>query len=200
MPGTEVRIDNDGEILIRGPGVFTGYADAPAATAAAFTDDGWFKTGDVGAMSRDGFLIVTDKKSDLIRTPNGDNVAPLPLEQALLRHPWVNQAVVVGQGRPYLGALLSLDPDVVPAVAGRIGLAPTADPAEVGRHPEVQRTLQEHLAAMNAGQPENRQIQRFSVLADQLTTASGELTPTLKVKRKVVCERRVDAIERLYRS
>ena len=199
LPGTEIRIADDGEILIRGPGVFRGYFQDVRATEEALTDDGWFKTGDVGTMSRDGFLTITDRKSDLILTSTGDNVAPRPLELALQRHPWVGQAIVVGEGRPYLGALLSLDPEVVPSVAMRVGLSPTADAAEVSSHPKVQYALEQHLDALNAELPRSRRIERFSVLADKLTTTSGELTPTMKVKRRVVNERRGPAIERLYR-
>ena len=199
LPGTEVRIDEDGEILIRGPGVFQGYFRNQSATSAAFTDDGWFKTGDVGFMSRDGFLTLNGRKADVIVTSTGDSVAPQPLELALARHPWVDQAVVVGDGRPYLGALLSLDPDVLPSLAAEVGLAPTADPAEVAEHPLVKKVFEDHLAQLNAEQPVARRVERFSVLADNLTTASGELTPTYKVRRRVVNERRGSAIERLYR-
>ena len=200
LPGTEVRIADDGEILVRGPGVFSGYVGEPRRTAEAFDGDGWFRTGDIGSMSRDGFLTLSDRKSDVIVTAGGESVLPQPLELALARHPWVERAVVVGQGRPYLGALLTLDPEVLPFVAARIGLGPSADAAAVCNHPIVTRILQQHLAATNADQPERRQIHRFSVLAEKLTTAGGELTPTFRTRRQVVAERHGDAIERLYRT
>ncbi|MEL7371048.1 MAG: long-chain fatty acid--CoA ligase [Myxococcota bacterium] len=200
LPGTEVRVDEDGEILVRGPGVCRGYVRDEAATGRAFTDDGWFRTGDVGTMSRDGFLAITDRKQNMIRTAEGARVAPQPLEQALRRHPWIEQAVVVGQGRPHLGALFSLDPDIVPDVAAQIGLAPTVDVAELARHPTVMHSLREHLSSFNANQPEEQRIHCFSVLDDRLSTTTGELTPTDKIKRHIVFERRGSAIERMYRS
>ena len=199
LPGTEVRIDDDGEILIRGPGVFQGYFRDDAATGAAFTQDGWFKTGDIGTMSRDGFLTVLDRKSALITTSEGQSVAPQPLELRLRAHPWIGQAVVIGHGRPYLSALLSLEPEAVPAVAASVGLAPTASADEVCAHPQVHEVFEQHLAATNATQPDGQRIERFSVLPEKLSAASGELTPTLKVKRNIVIERRCEAIEQLYR-
>lgn len=198
LPGTEVRVDEDGEILIRGPGVFQGYYRNPEATAQAFTDDGWFRTGDVGTMSRDGFLTITDRKSNLIMMSSGDNVAPQPLEMKLRRHPWIEQAMVVGHGRPYLSALLSLDAAALPDVAQQFGLR-TLEPSAVAAHPEFQAAIERHLATVNAEQPPGRKIQRFMVLPDMFTATTGELTPSAKVKRRVVTQRRHRAIERLYR-
>ncbi len=200
LPGTEVRVEKDGEILVRGPGVFQGYHRDSAATEAAFTADGWFKTGDVGAISRDGFLTVTDRMEDLITTADGATVAPQPIELALRRHPWVEQAVVVGHDRPYLAALVSLDPEALPDVADRIGLARIADPEELASHPLVREVLEAHFSTVNAEQPEEQQVRRFSVVPDPFSASSGELTPTHKVRRQFVIERRRAAIDRLYRS
>lgn len=183
LPGTDVKIAEDGEILIRGPGVFSGYYQNEAATKEAFTDDGWFKSGDIGQMSRDGFLRITDRKKDLIITAGGKNVAPQPIESELKRHPLVGQAVVVGDRRPYLTALISLDPETK---------------AQLDANHPVREELEQHLAAVNAERPSFEQVKKFELLDEELTIESGVLTPTLKVKRRVVNERYQDQIEHLY--
>jgi long-chain acyl-CoA synthetase len=182
LPGTEIRIAADGEILVKGPGVFVGYYKNDIATKEAFDEDGWFKTGDIGVMSRDGFLTITDRKKDLIITAGGKNIAPQPLENTLKRCPVIGQAVVIGDRRPYLTALIGVDPEV----KERITL------------PQAKAQIEEYVTRMNRELPSFEQIKRFELLPEELTIESGALTPTLKVKRRVVTERYVDLISKLY--
>lgn len=200
LPGTDVRIAADGEILVRGPGVFSGYHRNEVATKEAFDDEGWFKTGDIGEMSRDGFLTITDRKKDLLITAGGKNVAPQPLENALKRNPLVSQAVVIGDRRPYLTALLGIDPEVRASLAIQYGLPDGSGPSDVARVPAVRAELDAHLKAINAGLATYEQIKRYEILPDEMTIESGALTPTLKVKRRVVVERYAPLIDKLYQG
>jgi long-chain acyl-CoA synthetase len=198
LPGTEIRVALDGEILVRGPGVFKGYFRNDVATNEAFDEDGWFKTGDIGVMSRDGFLTITDRKKDLIITAGGKNVAPQPLENELKKSPLVGQAVVIGDRRPYLTALIGIDSDTRLRLAAQHGLSPDVDPMKLASLPAVKAELDSHLARMNAKLPTFQQIKRYEVLPDEMTIESGALTPTMKVKRRVVNERYAPLIEKLY--
>lgn len=200
LPGTEVRLAPDGEILVRGPGIFGGYHQNSAATAEAFDDEGWFKTGDIGEMSRDGFLTITDRKKDLLITAGGKNIAPQPVENQLKRHPFVGQAVVIGDRRPYLVALLALDPEAKNELAKRHGLPDDANALQVAAVPEVAQALDRHLQELNADRAGFEQVKRWAVLPHELTIESGELTPTLKVKRRIISERYGAEIEALYRG
>lgn len=185
LPGTDIRIAEDGEVLIRGPGVFQGYYANETATREAFTEDGWFKSGDIGEMSRDGFLTITDRKKDLIITAGGKNIAPQPLEGELRKHPLIGQAVVLGDGRPYLTALIAVDPDM------------TANPGNDDA--SLRREIEQYLEEVNRSRPSFEQIKKFDLLPGELSMENGELTPTLKVKRRVVTEHYREQIESLYR-
>ena len=198
LPGTDIKIAADGEILIKGPGVFQGYFRNEAATREAFDEDGWFKSGDIGHMSRDGFLTITDRKKDLIITAGGKNVAPQPLENELKRHPLVGQVVVIGDRRPFLTALIGIDAEERAALAAQHGLPADADAATLAAVPAVREALERHVEAINAAHPTFEQIKRFDVLPAELTIESGELTPTLKVKRRVVAEHYRGIIDKLY--
>jgi long-chain acyl-CoA synthetase len=182
VAGTEVRLDEDGEILVRSDTVFAGYFKDPEATAAAFTADGWFRTGDVGEIDADGFLKITDRKKDLIITAGGKNVAPQNLENALKASRFVSQALVVGDRRPYLVALVTLDP---------------AEAAATGRDPR--ELVQEIVDEVNRDRVRVEQIKRFAILPRDFTQEDGEVTPTLKLRRKVVHEHFADEIADLYR-
>jgi long-chain acyl-CoA synthetase len=182
VAGTEVRLDEDGEILVRSDTVFAGYFKDPEATAAAFTDDGWFRTGDVGEIDEEGFVKITDRKKDLIITAGGKNIAPQNLENALKASRFVSQALVVGDGRPYIVALVTLDP---------------AEIGATGREPH--ELVQEVVDEVNRDRVRVEQIKRFAILARDFTQEDGEVTPTLKLRRKVVHEHFADVIADLYR-
>ena len=177
----EIRLDEDGEILVRSDTVFAGYYKDPEATAAAFTDDGWFRTGDVGEIDADGFLKITDRKKDLIITAGGKNIAPQNLENALKTSRFVSQALVVGDRRPYVTALITLD---------------QAEVAASGRDP--QELVQEIVDDVNRDRVRVEQIKRFAILPRDFSQEEGEVTPTLKLRRKVVHEHFADEIEELY--
>ncbi|WP_422391521.1 AMP-dependent synthetase/ligase [Arthrobacter sp. N1] len=197
MPGTSVRLDDDGEVQVRGAGIFAGYFRNDEATAEAFTEDGYFRTGDLGSLDEDGFLTITGRKKDLLVTAGGKNVAPGPLEERLREHQLVAQAVVVGEGRPFIGALVSLDREALDSWAagrGRKGL--TVE--EAARDAEVRSELQTAVDAANATVSRAEQIRRFTVLAAEFTVESGHLTPTLKLKRAAVVAEHAAALDELY--
>jgi long-chain acyl-CoA synthetase len=181
VDGCEVRLDVDGEILVRSATVFAGYYKDTVATAAAFTDDGWFRTGDVGELDAEGFLRITDRKKDLIITAGGKNIAPQNLENALKASRFVSQAVVIGDRRPYVTALITLVWSEVKA-SGR-------DPQEL---------VQEIVDGVNRDRVRVEQIKRFAILPRDFSQEEGEVTPTLKLRRKVVHEHFAAEIEKLY--
>ena len=181
VEGCEVRLDADGEILVRSDTIFSGYYKEPEATAAAFTDDGWFRTGDVGELDEDGWLKITDRKKDLIITAGGKNIAPQNLENALKASRFVSQAVIVGDRRPYVTALITLDPAEM-AVSGAA----------------AQALVQEIVDEVNRDRVRVEQIKRFAILPRDFSQEEGELTPTLKLRRKVVHEHFAAEIEQLY--
>ncbi len=198
LPGTNVKIAPDGEILVKGPGVFTGYYQNPEATREAFDDEGWFKTGDIGAISRSGFLTITDRKKDLIITSGGKNIAPQPIEHLLKREPLIGQAVLIGDRRPYLVALLGIDAETRLEVARAHGLPEDTEIETLVAHPIVRARIEKHVEEVNAKLPRYEQIKKWDVLPDDMSIDSGELTPTMKVKRRVVSERHQARIEQLY--
>jgi long-chain acyl-CoA synthetase len=181
VEGCQVRLDDDGEILVRSDTVFRGYYKDPDATAAAFTEDGWFRTGDVGEIDADGFLKITDRKKDLIITAGGKNIAPQNLENALKSSRFVSQALIVGDRRPYVTALITID---------------HAEVAASGRDPQA--LVQEIVDDVNRDRVRVEQIKRFAILPRDFTQEDGEVTPTLKLRRKVVHEHFADAIAALY--
>ena len=196
LPGTQVAILPDGEILIRGPHVFKGYYNDPAATDEALTADGWLRSGDLGAIDAQGFVKITGRKKDLIITSSGKNITPVNIESLLRDERWITEAVVFGDDRPYLVALLTLDREESFKLAGRLGL--DTDPATIARDPRVHAEIQKQVDAVNQKLARIEQIKRFVILDRDLTQADGELTPTLKVKRAVVYERYADLFAGLY--
>ncbi len=194
VPGVEVRIAEDGEILLRGPNVFLGYFKDPAATAACLTD-GWLGSGDLGALDPDGYLTITGRKKEILITAGGKNITPANIEAALKDIPLVGQAVVIGDRRRFLSALLSLDPDAAAALRTRLGLA--AD-APLDSHPEVLRAVQGGVDEVNRRFARVESVRRFTVLPRELSQECGELTPTQKVKRRVVEANWAAAIEAMY--
>ncbi len=195
IPNVELRIADDGEVLARGPNVMQGYYRKPEATAEVIRD-GWFHTGDLGSLDEDGYLTITGRKKELIVTAGGKNIPPAPIEAALKRSPLVAEAVMMGDGRPYCTALLI--PDFA-ALAAQAGAGNASREALVGRS-EVVALFDAVVAGVNSDLAPHEQVKRFALLPAEFTIATGELTPTLKVKRNVVAERWGDAIERLYQS
>ena len=193
IPGVEVRIADDGEVLLRGPNIFGGYYRDEESSAQTLVD-GWLHTGDLGRVDEDGYLYVTGRKKDILITAGGKNITPANLENGLKQSRWVSQAVVVGDRRPYLVALVTLDPDEAPAFAEQHGLAVEELPTAEAMRAEVQRTIDE----VNARVGRVEQVKRFEILERDLTMADGELTPTLKVKRAAVADHFGHEVERLY--
>jgi long-chain acyl-CoA synthetase len=196
LRGCELALADDGEVLVRGPHVFAGYHEDPGATAAALRD-GWLHTGDLGALDSDGYLAITGRAKDLIVTSSGKNVSPANVENALRQSPWIAQAFVHGDRRPYLVALVTLDAAEAPELARRLGLEET-DPAALAVHPRVHEELARAVAEANARFAPVEQVKRLCVLARELSVEAGELTPTLKVKRSAVLGAHAGDVERLY--
>jgi long-chain acyl-CoA synthetase len=198
LPGTEVSIADDGEILIRGPHVFKGYYKDPAATAEALTPDGWLRSGDLGRLTHDGFVTITGRKKDLIITSSGKNITPVNIESELRDRRFITEAVVYGDNRPYLVALVTLDSDQAKQLAERLGIS--TDPAVIAADPRVREEIQREVDSVNENLARIEQIKRFAILDHDLTQANGELTPTLKVKRAVVYEKYADVFDGLYEN
>ncbi|HEY6891688.1 MAG TPA: long-chain fatty acid--CoA ligase [Solirubrobacter sp.] len=195
LPGAEVSIAADGEILLRGPHVFAGYHRDPEATDAVL-EDGWLHSGDLGELDADGFLHVTGRKKDLIITSSGKNISPEAIESALRETRWISQAVVFGDRRPYLVALVTLDPDELSALAEEIGLK--ADPKLLARDARARALVWNEIEAVNQRFARIEQIKRFAILPRDFTQPDGELTPTLKIKRNVVYSRYARVFEQIY--
>jgi long-chain acyl-CoA synthetase len=197
LPGSEVAIAADGEILVRGPGVMQGYHDLPGATAETLVD-GWLRTGDIGEVTARGALRITDRKKDLIKTAGGKYVAPQHIETRFKAMcPLVSAIVVHGEGRPYITALIDLDADAVRGWAADHDLA-GASHAEISRSPRLIRAIEEHVVGVNAGLARWETIKRFSVLPHHLTVEAGDLTPSLKLKRRAVEHRHAAVLDGLY--
>ncbi|WP_323961931.1 AMP-binding protein [Arthrobacter sp. JZ12] len=192
MPGSTIRIDADGEVQVRGVGVFKGYHNNEAANAEAFTEDGFFRTGDLGSLDEDGFLTITGRKKDLLVTAAGKNVAPGPLEEKLREHPLVAHALVVGDNRPFIAALVTLDGEAVQTWAHAHGHS-TPVPHEALRA-EVQQAVDEANEMVSRAE----QIRKFEILDTEFTLDSGHLTPTLKLKKAAVLEDYSADVEKLY--
>ncbi len=195
FPGCEVRIAEDGEILVKGPNVFQGYYKNEEATRETIVE-GWLHTGDVGEIDGDGFIKITGRKKDIIITAGGKNITPANLEAEIKQHPLVSQCVVVGDRRPYLVALVTLDPDETLAYAREHGLA--EDLAELAANPEIKATVEAHVETINQQFARVEQVKKIAILSQDLSQESGELTPTLKVKRAVVTAKHEGEIEALY--
>jgi long-chain acyl-CoA synthetase len=191
--GVEVRIADDGEVLIKGPNIFKGYYKSEEATGEAL-EDGWLHTGDLGRLDEDGFLYITGRKKDIIITAGGKNITPADLENGLKQNRWISQTVVVGDKRPYLIALITLDPEELPAFAEQHGL----EPERVHQSEEMRAEVQTVVDDVNSHVGQVEQIKRFEILPRDLSQETGELTPTLKVKRNIVHEKFADVIDEIY--
>ena len=196
LPGFEVRIADDGEIEVRSETVFQGYYKDPEATAAVLGADGWLKTGDIGHLDADGFLHITDRKKDILVTAGGKNVAPQNIENDLKTSRYVSQALVVGDAKPYVAALVTLDPVEIAAWAEEQGV--DADPAALAADERVRALLQEVVDDANRERSRFEQVKRFVILPRDFTMEAGEITPTLKVRRRAVQEHFAADIAALY--
>jgi len=194
LPGVEIEIADDGEILLRGPNMMHGYYKNEQATRDTLDTDGWLHTGDLGYLDEDGFLFINGRKKDIIITAGGKNITPANLENGLKQNPWISQAVVIGDRRPYLVALITLDPEEVPRFAEQHSLRPE----DVPQSDEMRAEIQNLVDSVNADYGRVEQIKKFTILPEDLSQEQGTLTPTLKVKRNVVNEKFQPAIEQLY--
>jgi long-chain acyl-CoA synthetase len=195
LPNTEVKIADDGEILVRGPHIFGGYYKMEDKSFGAI-EDGWLHTGDLGTIDEDGFLSITGRKKDIIITAGGKNLTPANLENDLKQSRWVSQAVMHGDRRPYPVALITLDPEEIGPWAKEQGLP--EDPAALASEPKVLELIQEVFDSVNSKYARVEQIKKFVILDHDLSQETGELTPTLKVKRNVVNEKYQPLFDRLY--
>jgi long-chain acyl-CoA synthetase len=193
----EVRIAADGEIESRGPNIMRGYYNKPEATREVFTDDGWFKTGDIGALDAEGLLRITDRKKELFKTSGGKYVAPQPVEQLIKQSRFVSQVVLVGNGRKFPAALIVPDWEQLRSYAQHKGLD-CKTPADFCRHPRIIDLLQRQVDSVTADLARFERVKRVALLERELTIDGGELTPTLKVKRRVIDEKYKDVIDRMY--
>ena len=197
LPGVEIKIAPDGEILGRGKNIARGYFKKPEATAEVFLSDGWFATGDIGKIDEDGFLFITDRKKDLLVTGGGKNVAPQPIEMQLATSPYIAQAVAIGDNFPYITALITPNIENLRAYfeEHKVG---DGGPDGIASHPTTEALIAQAVKDVNAQLPSYERIRRFTVLPTEFTMESGEITPTLKVKRKVIAERYRRQIEEMY--
>lgn len=195
IPGLEVKIAEDGEILLRGGSIMKGYFKQPEATAEVIDSQGWFHTGDIGNLE-DGLLRITDRKKDIIVTAGGKNVAPQNLENALKASPFVSQAMIHGDRRPYLTALITLNREAIQKWADEHGLKAAAD--DLAKQEEVRNLIQQVIDGVNAAQPSFAMIKKFAILSEDFSQETGELTPTLKVKRKFASEKYRQVLDGLY--
>ena len=198
MNGVEVRIAEDGEVLIKGPNIFQGYYKNEQATHDTIEgEERWLHSGDLGRLDEDGFLYITGRKKDIIITAGGKNITPANLENGLKQNRWISQAVVNGARRPYLMALITLDPEEAPALAEHLGLD-NADLPVLAQDEKVRAEVQRTIDEVNSHVGAVEQIKRFAILDHDLSQETGELTPTLKVKRNVVHEKYADLVDETY--
>ena len=197
LPGVDLRLVEDGEIEVRGINVFKEYWKNPEATAAAF-DDGWFRTGDLGSFDADGYLTITGRKKEIIVTAGGKNVSPAALEDPIRANPLVGQVVVVGDQKPFIAALVTLDTEMLPTWLANNGEDKDMTLAEASVNPAVNAEIQRAIDAANHGVSRAESIRKFVILATELTEASGHLTPKLSIKRNVILSDFADVIDGVY--
>ena len=195
LTGVEVKTAEDGEIWVRGPNVMKGYFKMPEATAEVLTDDGWFKTGDIGHLDADGCLFITDRKKELMKLSTGKYIAPQPIEQRLAASRYIEQAVVIGNSRQFCTALVVLD---VAAITTWLKEAGQAVPGDMAAAPAVRDLIQREIDAVNQHLPHWEQVKKFALVSRPWSIETGELTPTMKIKRRVINEKHAADIQTLY--
>ncbi|AKF82347.1 AMP-dependent synthetase [Myxococcus fulvus 124B02] len=199
VPGLELKLAADGEIFVRGPVLFLGYLAGDGRIVSATDEDGWLATGDIGTIDAEGYLTITDRKKELIITSSGKNIAPSRIEGFLRAHPLVGQALAIGDGWPYVTALICLDAEVAPVWAKARGLPPMSV-AELTRDPAIRSELEALVASVNQRLSRAEQIKRFEVVNETWSPATGELTPTLKLKRRVILQQYAERIATFYEN
>ncbi|MGH2830289.1 MAG: AMP-dependent synthetase/ligase, partial [Actinomycetota bacterium] len=197
VQGVQITIAQDGEILVRGGNVGPGYYKQPEATAELIDDDGYMHSGDIGELDDDGYLRITDRKKDLIITAAGKNIAPQVIENMLKYSPWISQAVVIGDRRPYLTALITLDQEKVAQFAQQKSI-PHTDLAELTRHPDVLQLVENAVGEVNAQLARVEQVKKWTVLERDFLQEAEEMTPTMKVRRRAINESYADLIDTMY--
>jgi long-chain acyl-CoA synthetase len=195
LPGVEVKIAEDGEILIKGPNIFNGYHNQ-ASTSFGAVENGWLHTGDLGSLDEDGYLSITGRKKDIIITAGGKNLTPANIENDLKQCRWISQAVMHGDARPYPVVLITLDEEEMPIFAREHDLP--EDIATLCQEPAVKELIQAEIDRANEKYAQVEQVKKFVILDHDLSQATGELTPTLKVKRNVVNEKYAELFDSLY--
>jgi long-chain acyl-CoA synthetase len=198
LPGCEVKIAPDGEILVKGPGIFKGYFKNPEATAETLKD-GWLHSGDVGELDEDGFLKITDRKKDLIITAGGKNIAPQNIENQLKFSPYINDAIVIGDRRKFIAALIAIDEENVIKYA-QDNKIQFGTYSSLTQAPEIKQLIQKEVDRVNKTLAQVEQVKKFTIIPKKLYEEDGEVTPTMKVKRKFINETYKDIIEKMYRS
>jgi long-chain acyl-CoA synthetase len=196
LPGWELKVADDGELFIRSPTIFAGYYKDAEATRAILGDDGWLATGDIASIDEDGFVTITDRKKDILVTAGGKNVAPQNLENELKSSKYVSQALVVGDRRPFVAALITLDPTELEAWARERGIE--GSPAALASHPAVHALVQDVVDGVNESHSRFEQIKQFTVLPRDFSAEEGEVTPTLKLRRRTCAEHFATEIDALY--
>ena len=197
IPNVDIRIAEDGEIEVRGPNVMRGYYNKPEETRAVFTSDGWFKTGDIGTMDRDGFLRITDRKKELFKTSGGKYISPQPIEQAIKESRFVNQVVLIGAERKFPAALVVPNWEQIESYCKLKGIEVKSH-SELCQHPRIIDLIQRQIDALTPNLAKYERIKKVALLENEFTIEGGELTPTLKVKRRVIDQKYRDVIEKMY--
>ena len=198
IPNVEIRIAADGEVETRGPNVMRGYYNKPEETRAVFTDDGWFKTGDIGTIDEDGFLRITDRKKELFKTSGGKYIAPQPIEQMIKGSRFVNQVVLVGNARNFPAALIVPDWESIESYAQLKGIK--GNRTELCKNPRIIDLFERQIAGLTPDLANFERVKKIALIPDELTIAGGELTPTMKVKRRVIDEKYREVIDALYKG
>ncbi|RPH35057.1 long-chain fatty acid--CoA ligase, partial [bacterium] len=197
IPGVEIRIEGDGEILARGPNIMKGYWGQPEATAQAIDKDGWLHTGDIGVIDAEGFLHITDRKKHLFVSSGGKNIAPQPIENLFLSSKYIEQLMLIGDHRMYLTALIVPDFEVLKEYADARKLS-YSSPSDLARLAEINQLIERDINNIQKDLANYERVRRFTLLDRQFTVEEGELTPTQKVRRNVVEERYANVIESMY--
>ena len=197
LPGTEGKIADDGEILLRGINLFKGYWHNETANKESFVD-GWFRTGDLGKIDDEGYLSIVGRKKELIVTAGGKNVAPAVLEDPLRAHPLISQAVVIGDRKPFVAAMISLDPEMLPMWLANNGGDKKMNLQEAAQSPLVRNEIQHAIDRVNRHVSQAESIRKFEILPIELTELSGHVTPSMKIKRATVLNDFADIVDRIY--